>query len=451
MADGDDGSAGNPPSEPAGRDDDAPVAWADLPPSAQAAAVAVAARVLGALPDDAVPHSLARIARFVPAKRARSGAAPIARALGNDPGFCALIGQYLPAGFGATGADPAAAAARAYLLRLPGSSEILDAVAHSDEVTLLRARVAELVATVDDLTDRLARAQRHPPGGMPPASADGAPAAPDGDAAAQEIAKLRRRLRDQGTRLKQAETQAAQDVARAVAERDDAVAQLDRERANAEAWRAKSEQEAHQARAARQALDRARDEFGRDRADGDRRLELLLDTVVDAAAGLRREWRLATAGSDPADVVARALPAPGPRPERRVDRARLLQWLALPGAHLIVDGYNVTKSGYPELTLADQRDRLIRSLGALAARTGVEVTVVFDGADVVAAPTSTREVRVVFSPAGVIADDVIRKMAAAEPAGRVVVVVTADREVVDGVRRSGARTAPSAVLLDVLT
>jgi rRNA-processing protein FCF1 len=57
---------------------------------------------------------------------------------------------------------------------------------------------------------------------------------------------------------------------------------------------------------------------------------------------------------------------------------------------------------------------------------------------------------VVFSPPGVIADDVIRRLAAAEPVGRVVIVVSSDREVADAVRRSGARVAESAVLLAVV-
>ena len=43
--------------------------------------------------------------------------------------------------------------------------------------------------------------------------------------------------------------------------------------------------------------------------------------------------------------------------------------LAVPTLHLVVDGYNVSKTGYPELPLADQRSRLITQLGALAART----------------------------------------------------------------------------------
>ena len=82
----------------------------------------------------------------------------------------------------------------------------------------------------------------------------------------------------------------------------------------------------------------------------------------------------------------------------------------MPAAHLIVDGYNVTKTGYPELGLSEQRDRLIRALAALAARISVEMTVVFDGAAVATARPAGRGIRVLFSPPGVIADDVIRDL-----------------------------------------
>ena len=123
--------------------------------------------------------------------------------------------------------------------------------------------------------------------------------------------------------------------------------------------------------------------------------------------------------------------------------------LALPNAHLIVDGYNVTKTGYPDLALSDQRARLVTALSALAARTGAEVTCVFDGADVVAGVPTTgqRGVRVLFSAAGEIADELIRRLVRAEPAGRPLVVCSADREVIDGVRRSGARTITPTALL----
>jgi predicted RNA-binding protein with PIN domain len=57
---------------------------------------------------------------------------------------------------------------------------------------------------------------------------------------------------------------------------------------------------------------------------------------------------------------------------------------------------------------------------------------------------------VLFSAPDEIADDLIRRLVAAEPAGRPLVVVTSDREVVIDVTRAGAWTVPSAVLLDRL-
>jgi len=120
----------------------------------------------------------------------------------------------------------------------------------------------------------------------------------------------------------------------------------------------------------------------------------------------------------------------------------------MPHAHLIVDGYNVTKRAWPELTLAEQRDRLVRDLARLAARSGAEVTVVFDGAAVLVPQTRARGVRVLFSPPGTIADEVIRQLVAAEPPGRVVLVATADREVIEWVQRRAARQVPPVLLLE---
>ncbi|HEV7709620.1 MAG TPA: NYN domain-containing protein, partial [Asanoa sp.] len=112
---------------------------------------------------------------------------------------------------------------------------------------------------------------------------------------------------------------------------------------------------------------------------------------------------------------------------------------ALPRAHLVVDGYNVTKRGYGEMSLEQQRKRLITGLGGIAAQTGDEVTVVFDGAERVhGLPPAPRGVRVLFSRKGETADELIRRLVRAEPSGRPVVVVSSDREVADGVRRHGA-------------
>jgi predicted RNA-binding protein with PIN domain len=126
--------------------------------------------------------------------------------------------------------------------------------------------------------------------------------------------------------------------------------------------------------------------------------------------------------------------------------------LALPRVHLIVDGYNVTKTAWPELPLERQRDRLLGGLAPLAARSGAEVTVVFDAAEMTVRPLVNRPrgVRVLYSRSGVIADDVIRDLVAAEPRGRPVVVVSSDQEVARDVARAGARVAASPALSRLL-
>ncbi|HEY9523133.1 MAG TPA: NYN domain-containing protein, partial [Thermopolyspora sp.] len=170
---------------------------------------------------------------------------------------------------------------------------------------------------------------------------------------------------------------------------------------------------------------------------------------------LRRELALPTTISRPADSVAAVRPGrPGVRavPARALaddDPALLDQLIAIPQLHLIVDGYNVTKTGYPSLTLADQRTRLLTGLGGLAVQSRVEITCVFDGAELdgpvhVSAP---RGVRVLFSEPGEIADDLIRTLVRAEPLGRAVAVVSTDREVAQSVRRMGARPVSSSLLL----
>ena len=88
------------------------------------------------------------------------------------------------------------------------------------------------------------------------------------------------------------------------------------------------------------------------------------------------------------------------------------------------------------------------SLAALRSRAGLEITVVFDGSTAPPSqPRMPRGVRVLFSAPDELADDLIRRLVAAEPPGRPILVVTSDREVVRDVRRAGAWTVPSAVLL----
>jgi hypothetical protein len=120
--------------------------------------------------------------------------------------------------------------------------------------------------------------------------------------------------------------------------------------------------------------------------------------------------------------------------------------LRVPGVVAIVDGYNVAKLGWPDLALEDQRERCLDAVDDLVRRLLTRIVVVFDGADVVV-PVRRRLARVVFSPAGTIADDVVRDEVGALPVAVPVVVVTDDRELAASVRAKGATVVRSAQLL----
>ncbi|MEP6561643.1 MAG: NYN domain-containing protein [Nakamurella sp.] len=344
-------------------------------------------------------------------------------------------------------ADPIDAAARAFLLRSPNEAELLAAAAELEAMARSRARVADLEREVRLLTGKLDRAAADRlatnagTGGQP------------GQVATESIAeadRLRLRLRAQGTQIRELREQLAVQARQAGETLSALTADRDRARADMETWRTKSEVADARAESAAAGVQRIREAKGDRRATSDRRLELLLSALEGAASGLRREWDLVGGGPSPADVVAAGLPRPASDAERTTDPSRLTAWVGMPGAHLIVDGYNVTKTGFGELSLSDQRDRIVRLLSALGARTSAEVTVVFDGAAVAAVRPPARGIRVLFSPPGVLADDVIRDLVRAEPAGRTVIVVSSDREVVDRAAADGARTAASSVLLAAL-
>lgn len=126
------------------------------------------------------------------------------------------------------------------------------------------------------------------------------------------------------------------------------------------------------------------------------------------------------------------------------DLATLQHLLRVPGIHVVVDGYNVAKLGWPSLSLVQQRDRCIEATEGMASRFGTRIHVVFDGATIPGASTTARRlVRVSYSPAGVSADDVIRHEVAALDPSIPVAVVTNDRAIVRDVKAMGANTVPS--------
>lgn len=123
------------------------------------------------------------------------------------------------------------------------------------------------------------------------------------------------------------------------------------------------------------------------------------------------------------------------------------------GVLVLVDGYNVTMAGWPELAVAEQRAKLVRSLDGLAARTGADLEVIFDGAEVEplhVAPPTPRDVRVRFSPPQVEADDVLLDLLAQTPTARPVVVVSSDNRVRNGARQQGANLLHSRQFVELL-
>lgn len=126
----------------------------------------------------------------------------------------------------------------------------------------------------------------------------------------------------------------------------------------------------------------------------------------------------------------------------------------VPGVVVLVDGYNVTKLARPELALSTQREWLAGAASGLAARTGAEVQLVFDGAgplEEAPADRSRRQgVQIRFSADGVEADDVIIELVRRLPADRPIVVATSDRRVRDACRAAGANTISATQLLFAL-
>jgi predicted RNA-binding protein with PIN domain len=415
----------------------------------------LAAEVLGRLPAEDVPAALRPFAKFTPAKRIRLGAAALAAVLDTDEDFRARVGESVATatpqlvdavreGAATPASDPYDRAVVAYLVRPAGWEQIVaevnagwsderagrDAVA--DENARLRAEVAELRAR---LKSQAASQATHVDEAVTAASA----------AVNAEATRLRNTLRARTGELRAAEQAVEQ-----------ARSELDRVRGDAGTATGELTAEVAALRARIGELERAaeasRREVRTERDVADARLRLLIDTLTDAAAGIRRELALPAGSLRPADLVA----ATGDRAsdrgaEHAVHAAGLDRLLELPQVHLIIDGYNVTKTGYPELPLADQRARLVTTMAAVQARCGAEVTVVFDGGTRPPAQSRMpRGVRVLFSAPDESADDLIRRLVRAEPAGRPLVVVTSDREIVSDVRHAGAWTVPSSVLLDRL-
>ncbi|NBM16364.1 NYN domain-containing protein [Streptomyces sp. GC420] len=427
-----------------------------LPEGVRRRVVALVSDAFGGLTVTELPAQLRQYARFTPTRRAKFAGNAMASALESDPLFRQRVGERfrdaqpelaaaLDAGSPPAAADPLDVAAAAFVLRPAGWSKLVTAAGEeaqradaerADEATLrelerLRAELARTKATARAEQERIRT---------------------ELDAARKEAESLQRKLRGALSDVKRGEAALRKAAAEAEAARAESAAQI----AAAESETRRLRTRLGEAEAAVEAGRRAAREG---RSVEDMRLRLLLDTVLESAQGLRRELALPPVSVRPADTVDAVEPGRmspkdiAARALSETDPKLLDQLLALPQAHLVVDGYNVTKTGYPTMPLEKQRLRLLGGLSALAAQSGAEVTCVFDGAEL-AAPVllaPPRGVRVLFSKPGVTADELIRQLVRAEPPGRPLVVVSSDREVADGVAKAGARPVASTLLLKRLS
>lgn len=391
-----------------------------------------------------VPAPLRKVAAFAPARRARLGGAAIWDALADD-GFrqhaatqVAAMPAAVPTVSGGA-VDPVDTAARAWLVRDEGWESVVAEVvgalgeeAARDDRDL--AELARLAAQVASLQAEL--------GSLKADHRD------ELDRARAEHKVLRQRLGEARSVLRASEQE--RDAAHAARDEAVAAAEVATRTAEADVRRLRAQLEEAEA-----GLAATRRDSRSERDAATIRTRLLLDAVVESATGLRRELGLPAVTGSPGDAVESDLAGieAAPSSSAPATPGLLEQMIGLPRARLIVDGYNVTKQAWPTASLEAQRSRLVAALGPVVARSGAETTVVFDAAastvrTVMPAP---RGVRVVFSPEGVIADDVIRQLVAAEPRGRVVVVVSGDQAVARDVVRAGARSVPASSLLGIIT
>ena len=434
----------------------------ELPDAVRSRVLVLAADALGRLAAEHVPAPLKKVATFAPARRARLAGSQIATVLESDPAFRDRLALQVRAAAGPVaravtearlpdGVDRNEAAATAWLLGLTGWQELATTALGGDgpgadptgsrDETAAEGRLRELterVAQVRADADRQRTRDRERL-----------------ETVKEENTELRRKLGQ--TRARLSTVQAEADARRAEAEAHERAAEQVAGSAEAEVRRLRARVEAlEEELAAARRVERSA------RVSGSVRARLLLDTLTEAAQGLRRELALPAVDRLPADELTGVAGQEGSRLStgrgslEAGDPRLLEELLALPRAHLVVDGYNVTKTTWPEMPLERQRERLLGGVASLAARTGVEVTVVFDAADSgdpASRPlvTPPRGVRVRFSPVGVIADDVIRELLHLEPPGRPVVVVTSDRALATDVQRVGFRAVAASTLPRLMT
>ena len=326
---------------------------------------------------------------------------------------------------------------------------------HKPRIPAADAHALRLAATRPDGWEEALAGRAVPPKTRPARSSK--PAGDDGAVArANERAKKAkeeaRRARTDAERAVKAAERRVQQLAAQVDELTARVKALEKETAAAHKETATARAEAErEVRKARRRADQA------ERAAKDARKDLQAATA---------ETKKLASAPRPAKPPPKKKPAPrAPKPpakrtplrapKGRLDEApeTLEEWLRAAYVHLLIDGYNVSKArgGFGDLSLADQRQRVIQGVGKVVRRTGAKATIVFDGSEV--PPGTNRRARapvaVEYSRPDEIADDHLIAKLEDLPAFPVI-VVTNDRELQDRARALGATIARSTQLLALI-
>jgi hypothetical protein len=274
-----------------------------LPEPVRVRVAGLAAAAMTSLPVDELPAALRKVAKFAPQRRARLGGAAIAAQLAGDALFRQRVGGWAQAEAGELGAavaggispaaaDPVEVAALDYLTRPTGWRELVEAADAALRSEASRAAIAE---QVQEAEARAARAEH------------------DRTVARVEVDKLRAelaRVREELGGLREEHRVVSRAFREGQARERRANDLLATERGRATRATAEHEAELRRLRSklaeTEAAVGTARSAAKDSRTVDDARLWLLLETIGQAAVGLRRELALDPVEKMPADFVADA-------------------------------------------------------------------------------------------------------------------------------------------------
>ena len=253
------------------------------------------------------------------------------------------------------------------------------------------------------------------------------------------------RVDEQRRRADAAESAATSERARA----DGAVARAGETAARAERLSA----ELHQARAQMRSLEH-RFSAAVPAAD----VAGIAQRVEALALDLRRLGRAASPETTPRpDAPRRDEPRPRRRPKVAVPAGRttddpeaLDAMLRAAGVTLVVDGYNAAFVAWPDASAIHKRERLEAGLVDVVGRCRCDVVCVFDGEGDSVRRTVRNGVQILFSPAGVEADEVVIDAVRSLPFDTPVIVVSSDGWVREHAAAAGAVVVPSATLIGLI-